>query len=518
MNARFSHALLTACAAVALVALPTAAPAQRQPASVETAVRSAAREDRDLARFYAARGNRPLWIENGMLVPAAGELIDLLMSAEADGLDPEDYRPRQLARTLDAAAERGAPAALARAELALSRTLADYVRDTRRSRDVGMVYTEAHLRPVVPTREAVLVMAAAAPDLARYVGGLGWMNPLYVRLRSVLASTPGEVDGRALPPVPAGPIMRPGTDDPRVAALRERLGLDPFGDYDEDVAAAVRELQRANGLPVDGLAGPLTVALLNRDTRSHRQLVRLNLERARALPSQLGRRYVLVDAAAARLWMMEDGEVAGTMRVVVGKPAEPTPQMAAMIRYVTLNPYWNVPPDLVRSRILPGIRKDGIGYLKAKRYEILSDWTENASRVDPATVDWDAVASGKQELRVRELPGAGNSMGRMKFMFPNDLGVYLHDTPERALMRGEERMFSAGCVRLEDAPRLARWLFGTPPKPRGNAPEQRVDLAEPVPVYLTYMTAAPEPSGVAIRPDVYGRDRQQLASLRLDKR
>ncbi len=512
MNARFFHPLVTACAAVALVALPTAAPAQRQPVSVETAVRSAAREDRDLARFYAARGNQPLWIENSRLGPAAGELIDLLMSAEADGLDPDDYRPRQLARTLDEAAERGAPAALARAELALSRTLADYIRDTRRSRDVGMVYTEAHLRPVVPTREAALTIAAAAPDLADWVRSVGWMNPIYAQLRGALAAQPS-ADAVDAPAVPAGPILRPGAADPRVSLLRLRLGFDPDGDYDEEVADAIRALQGANGLPVDGVAGPLTVALLNRSSPAQAELLRLNLERARALPSQLGRRYVLVDAAAARLWMMEDGEVAGTMRVVVGKPAEPTPQMAAMIRYVTLNPYWNVPPDLVRTRILPGVRKEGLGYLKAKRYEILSDWTENARRVDPATVNWDAVASGKQELRVRELPGAGNSMGRMKFMFPNDLGVYLHDTPERALMRGEERMFSAGCVRLEDAPRLARWLFGTPPRPRGNAPEQRVDLAEPVPVYLTYMTAAPEPSGVAIRPDVYGRDRQQLASL-----
>jgi murein L,D-transpeptidase YcbB/YkuD len=144
---------------------------------------------------------------------------------------------------------------------------------------------------------------------------------------------------------------------------------------------------------------------------------------------------------------------------------------------------------------------------------VLSDWSERARTIDPATVDWQAVAAGRRELRVRQLPGPDNAMGRMKFMFPNDLGIYLHDTPDRNLLREEARLFSSGCVRVEDAPRLARWLFGRMPEPSSRQPEQNVQLLQPVPVYITYLTAAPEGDGVVVRHDVYGRDLAQMATI-----
>jgi len=250
-----------------------------------------------------------------------------------------------------------------------------------------------------------------------------------------------------------------------------------------------------------------------------RRIVRLNLDRAAALPVDTGQRYVVVDAAAARLTMYEKGTVAGTMRVVVGKPSEQTPMMAALIRYASVNPYWNVPPDLVRSRVAPGAIESGAKYLKAKRFEVLSDWSEQARVIPAKDVDWQAIRDGRIEPRVRQLPGPGNAMGQIKFMFPNQLGVYLHDTPDKGLLRESDRMFSAGCVRLEDAPRLARWLFGKPVTVKSKKPEQRVDLPQPVPVYLTYLTAAAAKDGIAMREDVYGRDalpdksdRRRLAS------
>jgi murein L,D-transpeptidase YcbB/YkuD len=396
----------------------------------------------------------------------------------------------------------------------LSTTFANYVRDVRRHRDMGVVYTEAHHRPVVPTKAAVLTVAAQAPSLQTYLESIGWMNPLYATLRGSLAGYRGMQDSGPAIHIPSGTMLRPGSSDPRVRLLRLRLGMAPDGPYDRAVANAVRELQQAHGQPADGVAGPLTLALLNRGSRETHTLLRLNLERARALPANLGRRYVLVDAAAARLWMYEDGRAVDSMRVVVGKPTEQTPMMAATIRHLTLNPYWNVPPDLVRERIAPGVVEQGPGLLRNLRYEVLSDWSDNATRVNPTSINWNDVVAGRREVRVRQLPGADNAMGRMKFMFPNDLGIYLHDTPSRELLREEGRLFSAGCVRLEDAPRLARWLFGgQQPRARGNEPEQQVNLPEPIPVYITYLTAAPEPDGVALRSDVYGRDPVQLAAL-----
>jgi murein L,D-transpeptidase YcbB/YkuD len=224
---------------------------------------------------------------------------------------------------------------------------------------------------------------------------------------------------------------------------------------------------------------------------------------------------VLVDAASGRLWTYENGRVQDSMKVVVGKSTEQTPMMAGLIRFAMVNPYWNIPPDLARLRVAEGVLKNGIGYLKTKGYEVTSDWSENARVVDPKTVDWKAAAAGQIELPARQLPGKDNAMGRMKFMFPNDLGIYLHDSPEKELFRKADRRFSSGCVRVEDAPRLAKWLFGKPLVARSKKPEQRVDLPQPVPVYITYMTAAPEGQRIAFRPDVYNRDRAQMARLEM---
>ncbi len=254
------------------------------------------------------------------------------------------------------------------------------------------------------------------------------------------------------------------------------------------------------------IAGALT-------SPNEHNLVRLNLERARALPAGPGKA-VIVNATAAELQMIENGRVVDTMRVVVGKPVHPTPMMAALIRFSSLNPYWNVPADLAAERIAPNVVKGGAPYLRQKGYQLLSDWGDNATVKDPSTVDWSAVAAGKVNVRVRQLPGPENAMGRMKFMFPNAQGIYLHDTPEKKLLGEDSRMFSGGCVRLEDAPRLARWLYGgKEPATSSESPEQRVDLPRPVPVYLTYLTAIPNGGSITFLPDVYNRDPAALAVL-----
>ena len=255
----------------------------------------------------------------------------------------------------------------------------------------------------------------------------------------------------------------------------------------------------------------------HRDGDAPSDLLRLNLERARLLAPASGK-YVVVNIAAAQLSMIEDGRTVDTMRVVVGKPVHPTPMMAALIRFTSLNPYWNVPADLAAERVAPNVVRDGKAYLDAKGYQLLSGWDDNATVVSPDTVDWAAVAARRIDIRLRQLPGPANAMGAMKFMFPNAQGIYLHDTPERKLLSEEARMFSGGCVRLEDAARLAKWLYrGTPPTTRSALPEQRVDLPDPVPVYLTYLTAIPTDGGISFLPDVYNRDRAALAKLDGDR-
>ncbi len=233
--------------------------------------------------------------------------------------------------------------------------------------------------------------------------------------------------------------------------------------------------------------------------------LRASLDRARLLPG--AGRFVLVDVASQQLLMMEDGRIVDQMKVVVGKPDMATPLMAGTLRHVTLNPYWNVPVDLAASNIAANVLKNGLGWFLAREYEVLSGWTADARVIDPATVDWQAVADGRIEARVRQRPGPANSMGAMKFEFPNDKGIYLHDTPDRKLFNEAERTFSSGCVRLEDAARLGRWLLGREPVASSDRPEYQVPLSEAVPVYITYLTVWPKGDGtLAYAPDIYGLD------------
>ena len=264
----------------------------------------------------------------------------------------------------------------------------------------------------------------------------------------------------------------------------------------------------------------LRQALAGRVYRSdaERRLLELNLERARALPSGKGR-YVIVNPPAARLYMYENGRVVDSMRVVAGRPdpIAQTPMMNAFIRYIALNPYWNSPADITAKRLAPTILKEGRAYFRNRGYELLSDWGDHPHVIDPMSIDWHAVAAGRVQARLRQKPGPANSMGKMKFMFPNAQGIWLHDTPEREKIEDAARLQSNGCVRLEDAKRLARWLFyGRPPSPQGAKPEQKVNLPSPVPLYITYLTAVPSGTSIVYFDDFYGKDRaeaRQFAGL-----
>lgn len=230
-----------------------------------------------------------------------------------------------------------------------------------------------------------------------------------------------------------------------------------------------------------------------------------NMERARALPST--GRFLLVDIASARLWMYEDGQVRDSMKVVVGKPDQQTPMVVSSVRHAVLNPYWHVPVDMVRTLIAPNVLRQGESYLRERGYQLVSGYGEHSQLLPPGSVDWEAVAEGRADAHVRQLPGPGNAMGDMKIMFSNRSGIYLHDTPDKALFDEAQRNFSGGCIRLEDAPRLARWLIGEEPVAASGEPEQRVELPAPVPIHVTYLTVQPSGSGeLAFANDVYGLD------------
>ena len=409
-------------------AKPAPSEPEATPATRAVAVQIREQAGGKVKSFYADRGFWPIWAASGRLGPEADAFVDMVETADLDGLRPSSYGPDALRKAV-VTARSGDPVAVARAELALSRALADYVADVRRPRDTGMTYLDDEVKPRKLKAENVLGAAVLTKSFASYIRDMGWMSPHYLRLRTLLA-TPG----------------------------------------------------------------------LSPDDRAR---LRINLDRARLLPGAWTR-HIVVDAASARLYFYQGGKQVGTMRVVVGTPQTQTPMLAGMVRYAILNPYWNVPTDLVQKKIAPKVLAGQS--LTAMRFEALSDWSGNATRLDPKAIDWHAVAAGQQEVRVRQLPGPANSMGRVKFMFPNDLGIYLHDTNEKALMKKPARHFSNGCVRLEDAPTLGKWLLGKPITTVAKKPEQAAPLPQAVPIYLTYFTATAAPKGVVFLPDVYGRD------------
>jgi len=208
--------------------------------------------------------------------------------------------------------------------------------------------------------------------------------------------------------------------------------------------------------------------------------------------------YVLVDANSARLYMIEDGRVQDSMRVIVGKPETPTPKLNSTLYYETLNPYWHVGPDLAKTIIAPRVLKDGNAYLTQQGYEVVSAFGPNARVIPPETVDWKAVAAGSQQIYVRELPGPANSLGRFKFDIPNSDGIYLHDTPRKELFAQDKRDLSHGCVRLEDAEKLAQWLLRKDP-PAASAPEEHVLLPRPVPITISYLDPNSQTQLAALR-------------------
>lgn len=238
-----------------------------------------------------------------------------------------------------------------------------------------------------------------------------------------------------------------------------------------------------------------------------------NLDRLRSIRAD--GRVLIVDSGSQMLNMYENGRLTDSMKVVVGKTELPTPLIASIMHYITYNPYWNVPDHLVRKVTAPNVLKSGAKYLKRQGYEVMTDWTRESTVIPWQQIDWKSVEAGQTHIRVRQLPGPANSMGKLKFPFPNGEDIYLHDSPEREYFARDKRLLSNGCVRVEDARRLGRWLLGQDPAPPQDGPEVQVQLPQGVTVYLTYITAQVKDGKVVYLDDPYGWDvpaRPQIAS------
>ena len=444
----------------------------------------------EIAGFYRDRGFQPLWIAGSHLRPEAAILLALVPSEGG------------LSAAVRQAAD-GEPHRLARADLLLSKAYVDQIAGIQDPPATnGMTYVDPQLAPRRRSPRQLLEALASAPNRSSFLRSSVIRNPAFDGLKRGLALYRSHWSR-----LPQNTITATGD----LPALSRRLGLAKTSQT--AVAERLRAFQAVHGLPQTARADAVTVAALNRGAAYYEKLIETNIERARAIPPLPAGRYILVDTGSAQLWLIEDGRIRDTMRVIVGKANMQTPAMAGLMSHVVLNPYWNLPPDLIRQRARHAARR-GAEAISSEHLQVLSDWSDHAVVLDPGRVNWAAVASGQQHVNLRQQPGPHNMMGAIKFMFPNDLGIYLHDTPFRTHFTRPDRRLSSGCVRVEDAARLARWIFnGSPPRSAGG-PEEEVVLPEPLPVYITYLTVLPMRSGVVFQPDSYRRDRATTGSTR----
>ncbi len=416
-----------------------------------------------LAAFYQERQMAPLWLDAGGPSGRAEVLAGVLRTADQRGLDPADYH----ASTIDELLSAGAPDQRAELELRLSLGLLEITSDLASGRlEPQQVNPELFVYPQEVDPAAVIRAAAGAQDIAAFVAGYEPSQPEYRRLKAALADYRALAAAGGWPTIDDGPTLKPDMTGPRVAQLRARLGVPPAqgadpARFDPALAEAVKEFQALQGLEQDGLIGQNTLAALNVPAEERVRQILLNLERRRWMADDPGERYVFVNLADFELKVVDGPRTVFDTRVVVGAPYHRTPVFSGEMTYLEINPYWNVPPSIARNELLPKIKADP-GYLAANNFELLSDWSDSARVLDPHSIDWSAVTPERFTYKLRQGPGAGNALGHIKFMFPNQFNIYLHDTPARGLFARDVRDFSHGCIRVQD-PEALRRLRARPP-------------------------------------------------------
>ena len=475
-------------------------------------------------------GPRLLWVDDGELGDEGEQLLEVIQEVSNEGINPAAYRDSVVESALARLENPPDATAAARSELLLSDAflrLADRVaRGSDEPPRKGLTWD---MKPDSLDHVQLLrnIADGSAPDeeLEPSRSRLPW----YERMVEALATYRESERNGGWPQVPTGQSVALGDSSAVVAAVRERLAASPDEDvrelaeggdrpevFDEGLAAAVAAFQQRHGIAVDGFAGPSTIAAMNVPAAERVAELQLNLDRLRRLPRELGSRAILVNVAGYELVVLEDEEPVMRMDVVVGQPDWRTNIFEGQLEYLVVHPYWHVPASIEEREILPAVREDS-DYLERQHLVVVNpdDSFGPPLSVDSLDIDWSEVDTASFPYDFRQEPGPWNALGAVKFMFPNEYGIYLHDSPAEELFDRHARAFSHGCIRVEKPLELARYLLehasDTSPDQLDRLIEKgertQIDLTEPVPVYIAYFTAWVEPDGaVYFYPDVYDLD------------
>jgi len=470
----------------------------------------------EMQGFYQKRNFQPAWFTPAGLRPQAEELIQAIPPLGVDGLDVRRYQPQRLQALVNEMKETKSfndpetQRRLVNTDVELTYTylsLASHLAIGRLQPEKLRV--EWYTKPRNVDLDARLGQALSADspgEIVKILRSLTPPHPDYQRLTRALAAYKAIAAKGGWNAVPPGPVLKTGAHGPRVAALRSRLAATgdlppaPATDtFDSTVASAVSHFQQRHGLEITGKVDEGTLAELNVPVQDRIQQLQVNMERWRWLPGSFGDRYILVNVPEFKLDLVEAGKPVYTMRVVVGKEQSRTPAFSDKMTYIEVNPFWNIPKTIAEKEVLPKVATNP-GYLASHNMEVV-----------PGT-----------DGQLRQRPGDDNPLGQLKFMFPNEFDIYLHDTPADHLFNRAERDFSHGCIRLEKPVELANLLLKDDPKWTPEALQEAIDSGEnqtitlkrPIPVHILYWTAWVEPDGtVEFRKDIYGHDEQLEQAL-----
>jgi len=489
-----------------------------------------------LLDFYLHRELKPVWVSKNGLKSKSEVLIKTIIEAEHEGLDSKTYHRKNILTLLTdinsgLLSDMPKPAKLAELDILLADAFFSYAFHLSE----GIVDPSSkHLRWYIkkPKRELGKIFQAVLYDdkMEGFVDALQPHHSGYLRLKQALLKYEKIKKSGCWYEVPAGKKLQKGDYGTWVADLRSRLTIS--GDltdstnsnqdyFDEVLEDGVKRFQARHGLKVDGIVGSKTLFALNVPVEDRIRQIKLNMERWRWLPQDLGNCYLMVNTANFKLNVIENEQSIKSIKAIVGKMKRRTPVLSRKITYLELNPYWNIPHKIALNDILPCIKKKP-RYLADHNIRVFENWEENARELNPESIDWAAITKKKFVYKLRQDPANSNALGRVKFVFPNEFSIYLHDTPAHNLFNMTRRAFSSGCIRIEKPIELAayllqnnsKWSFEKLVAAINRKKNKIIFLSNPIKIYILYWTAWVDKDGIInFRDDIYGRDRRLNIAL-----